>query len=173
MIKNIIIIFTSTLTLFIYSKIVSAQGVGEIYSRVVGQGGPQNALSLHLEYVAAQQQLQAQRQFELQKMLLQHKLEMEEIQAEATATQQSQATNINPDEKIFSGRVYQNIESANKEYDDFIKGRQYFIGKMFSLYEVQQDTPMLVPLLNSLNVNQMTTIFQGGDGQYYVIMRIQ
>ncbi len=130
------------------------------------------ALLQALQNGADQRQQQSQQQFELQRMFLQQQFDLMKIQPGAAATQQGQQTNINSDGKIFSGRVYQDIETAKKEYDAFSQGKALFSGYMFSLNDIPQKSNT-IPVFNSLQINQMTTVYQGSDGRYYIVMRIQ
>ena len=125
-----------------------------------------SALGQFMDRRAAFEDAQSQQQFELQKMQYQHQLEMERMQAESALKQGSQSL-----EKIFSVVGYQDAETAQNAYNDFVAGRQNFNGVMFTLNKAQ-NSPYF-SLYNSLQVRQLTTVMQGSDGRYFIVIRLQ
>lgn len=94
--------------------------------------------------------------------------------ASAVAQYQQQQLNQGSSQgqaKIFSSVVYSDAVTAQNAYNDFVAGRQIFNGEMFTLNQIQDAS--YYSLYNSLQVRQLTTVLQGADGRYYIVVRLQ
>lgn len=104
----------------------------------------------------AEAQAVAQYQYQLQSQLQQQQLNQGSGQGQA---------------KIFSSIVYSDVATAQNAYNDFVAGTQNFNGEMFTLNQIQDTS--YHSLYDSLQVMQLTTVLQGADGRYYIVLRLQ